>query len=83
MASYVTLNINIGHETQSLKMNQDEWNAVQSGTPLVKDSVGFYEGEKFRYTWCFNDPRFTDSSLVVLYDEAEGFAGSIQDGWLS
>ncbi len=81
--SNVTLNIKVGHEIQSLKMSHDEWRAVQSGEPLVRDSAGFYEGEEFKYTWRFNDPRCPTTSLVVLYDDAEGFSGSIEDGWLS
>ncbi len=81
--STVVLNIAIGNETQSVKMTRDEWNNVQSGQPLLKESVGFYEGDEFTYSWCFNDPRFLDSSLVVLYDEGVGFLGSIQDAWLS
>lgn len=83
MTSDVTLNIKIGYEIQSLKMTIDEWSAVQSGKPIVKEAVGYYEGEEFTYTWCFNDARFANSSLVVFYGDAEGFIGSVQDCWLS
>ena len=81
--SEVVLNIGIGNETQSLELTREEWNNVQVGQPLLKESLGFYEGTEFNYTWCFNDPRFPETSLVVLYDEGEGFLGDIQDAWLS
>jgi hypothetical protein len=79
----VVLNIGIGNETQSIELTRKEWSNVQVGQALLKNSLGFYEGEEINYIWCFNDPRFLDTSLVVLYDEGEGFIGSIQDAWFS
>lgn len=77
----VTLNIRIGYETQSINLDLEEWKGVQSGEFLVKEVDGLYEGEVFTYSWHFNDPNYLDSSLVVLYGDADGFLGSINDAW--
>jgi hypothetical protein len=77
--SEVLLSVRVGNDTQSVKLTEDEWCAAQSGGYLVKEGRGFYEGEVFTYEWHFNDPRFPGTNLVVLYADAEGFIGSIQD----
>ena len=83
MTSDVTLNIKIGYEIQSLRMTYEEWQAVQGGAFLVKSEEGVYEGQSFTYEWHFNDPHYSQSTLVVTYDEGEGFIGSISDAWLN
>ncbi len=82
MAS-ITLSVTVGNEIQSVKLTQDEWIAVQSGQHLFKEVEGLYEGEEFIYCWHFNDPRNAGSSLVVQYNGADGFIGSITDAWVS
>jgi hypothetical protein len=79
----ISLGIQIGYETQTISLTSTEWMAVKSGEYFVKNVQGFYEGEEFTYTWYFNDPRFIKDSLVVLYDDGEGFHGSIEDAFLT
>lgn len=80
--SEITLNIAVGNETQSISLTNGEWQAVQNGSPLIKSAEGIYEGQEFTYDWHFNDPQYPQSTLVVLYADAEGYVGSIHDIWL-
>lgn len=81
-SSEVTLNIAIGYEPQSINLTSGEWQAVQNGDTLIKCAEGIYEGEEFTYEWHFNDPKYPQSTLVVLYDDGEGYVGSIHDTWI-
>jgi hypothetical protein len=78
----INLGVQIGYETQTISLTSTEWLAVKGGVHFVKDAKGFYEGKEFTYTWYFNDSRFIKDSLVVTYDDGEGFHGSIEDAFL-
>ena len=80
--SEIKINVSVGNETQSVRLAASEWQAVQGGAFLVKSEEGVYEGQSFTYEWHFNDPHYSQSTLVVTYDEGEGFIGSISDAWL-
>ncbi len=80
--SKITLNISVGYEIQSLVLTKNQWKSINEGAFLVKTQKGVYEGEDFVYEWHFNDPQYPDSSLVVTYDDGDGFMGSISDAWL-
>ncbi len=77
------VNITVGHEPQSIRLTAYEWKEIQSGAFLIKSEEGFYEGQSYTYEWHFNDPKFPQSTLVVTYDDGEGFIGSINDAWLT
>lgn len=79
----ITINVTVGNEYQSVRLTANEWEAVQGGTFLVKSAEGVYEGQSFTYEWHFNDPKYGQSTLVVTYDEGEGFIGSISEAWLN
>jgi hypothetical protein len=79
----ITFNVLVGNEIQSVGLTASEWQAIQDGACLVKSEVGVYEGQSFTYEWHFNDPQYIPSTLVVTYDEGEGFIGSISDAWLT
>ena len=81
--SDITINVSVGNETQSVRLTTSEWQSVQGGDCLVKSEVGVYEGQSFTYEWYFNDPQYLPSTLVVTYDDGEGFIGSISDAWLN
>ena len=75
--SSIKLSVSVGNELQSIDVSTQEWQSIQAGEVLVKEVQGIYEGEVFTYTWHFNDPKFPDTSLVVMYGDGEGFIGSI------
>ena len=79
----ITISVSVGNESQSVRLTYIEWAAVQGGECLVKSEVGAYEGQSFTYEWHFNDPQYSPSTLVVTYDDGEGFIGSISDAWLN
>lgn len=79
----ITLTVPVGNETRSVTLTVDEWDSVKSGRYLLKSASEFYEGDEFVYKWYFNDPRFSETSLIVEYDDAEGFIGSINDALTS
>ncbi len=81
--SEVTVNITVGYEVQSVQLTANEWKAVQGGAFLVRSKEGFYEGQSYIYEWHFNDPQFPHSTLVVTYEDSDGYIGSISDAWLS
>lgn len=78
----IKINVTVGNEFQSISLTASEWQAVQGGAFLVKSVEGVYEGQSFTYEWHFNDPHSSQSTLVVTYDEGEGFIGSISDAWV-
>jgi hypothetical protein len=79
----ITISVSVGNESQSVRLTYIEWAAVQGGECLVKSEVGVYEGQSFTYEWHFNDSQYSPSTLVVTYDDGEGFIGSISDAWLN
>lgn len=63
----------------------EELTQVRMGK-IIKDKfpeLDTEDQESFTYEWHFNDPHFSQSTLVVTYDEGEGFIGSISDAWLN
>lgn len=81
--SLVTLSVSVGNELQSVQLFSHEWQAIQAGQFTTKEVECFYEGEKIAYSWHFNDPQYPESTLVVTYDDGEGYLGSIDDALIS
>ncbi len=81
--SLVTLSVSVGNELQSVQLLFQDWKAIQAGQFFTKEVDGFYEGEKIAYCWHFNDPQYAESTLVVTYDDGEGYLGSIDDAFIS
>ena len=42
----------------------------------------YYEGEEFSYEFHFNSSQHEGNSLVVTYDDADGFIGNIEDAFI-
>jgi hypothetical protein len=73
----IQISVEVGYDLRSVELTPDEWGEVQNGQHLVREVVDYYEGEKFTYVFAFNDRQ--GSSLVVTYDDADGFEGNIGD----
>jgi hypothetical protein len=73
----IRISVEIGYELRSVELTSQEWEDVQKGTRLNREVVDCYEGEAFRYVFAFNDRK--GSTLVVTYDDADGFIGDIGD----
>ena len=73
----IHVSVVVGYDLRTVELTHDEWAAVQNGQHLIREVVDYYEGEKFTYVFAFNDRQ--GSSLVVTYDNADGFIGDIGD----
>ena len=73
----VRLSVEVGYDLRSVDLTLDEWAQVQGGEKLVREVIDYYEGEAFTYVFAFNARN--KGSLVVTYDDADGFLGDIED----
>jgi hypothetical protein len=73
----IQVSVAVGYDLRSVELTSDEWAEVQNGQHLVREVVDYYEGEEFTYVFAFNERQ--ESSLVVTYDDADGFVGDIGD----
>ena len=73
----IRVSVEIGHDLRTVELTPQEWEAVQRGQRLVQEVEDYYEGEAFTYVFAFNERE--GSSLVVTYDDADGFIGDIED----
>ena len=76
----VCVSVAVGYDLRSVELTLDEWAAVQSGEKLVREVIDYYEGEEFTYVFAFNERK--EGSLVVTYDDADGFLGHIEDAMI-
>jgi hypothetical protein len=75
------VSIPIGDDLRTVNLTEKQWKAVQDGKPLVKSVKDHYEGQEFTYVFHFNmDP---ENSLMVTYDDADGYLGDIADAMVS
>jgi hypothetical protein len=75
----VTVSVEWGYELHSIEIGPRKWMRISNGEEVTIDSVGYYEGEEFSVSWCFNtDPQDT---LIVTYgdDGGMGFVGKIDE----
>ena len=75
----INVSVEIGYELRTVSLSEFEWRRVQSGHALSKQVVDYYEGEEFTYTFHFNSEFHPGKSLVVNYEDADGFIGCIED----
>lgn len=75
----IDISVVIGYELRTVSLSELEWERIQSGHFLSKEVVDYYEGEEFTYKFIFNSSQRNGSSLVVTYDDADGFIGNIED----
>ena len=75
----INISVEIGYEIRTVSLSELEWKKIQSGHPLSKEIVDHYEGEEFTYEFHFNSSQHEGNSLVVTYDDADGFIGNIDD----
>ena len=75
----INLSVEVGYELRTVSLSELEWKKVRSGHSLSKEIVDYYEGEEFTYEFHFNSSDYKGNSLVVTYDDADGFIGNIED----
>ena len=73
----IQVSVEIGSELRTVELTHQEWETVQRGQHLVREVEDYYEGEAFTYVFRFNERQ--GSTLVVTYDDADGFIGDIGD----
>ena len=78
----ISISVEIGYELRTVSLSETEWTRVQSGDVLLKEVVDYYEGEEFTYVFHFNTELHQGNSLVVTYEDADGFIGNIEDAIL-
>lgn len=78
----ISISVEIGYELRTVSLSETEWKRVQSGDVLLKEVVDYYEGEEFTYVFHFNTGLHQGNSLVVTYEDADGFIGNIEDAIL-
>ena len=78
----ISISVEIGYELRTVSLSETEWTRVQSGHALSKEVVDYYEGEEFTYVFHFNTELHQGNSLVVTYEDADGFIGNIEDAIL-
>ena len=75
------VSVTVGDDLRTVILTEKQWKAVQEGKRLVKRVKDQYEGEEFTYVFHFNmDPQ---NSLMVTYDDADGYLGGIEDAMVS
>jgi hypothetical protein len=76
-----SVSVTVGYDLRTVNLTEKQWKAVQDGKPLVKRVKDHYEGQAFTYVFHFNmDPA---NSLMVTYDDADGYLGDIADAMVS
>lgn len=75
----INVSVEIGYELRTVSLSELEWKKVRSGHSLSKEIVDYHEGEEFTYEFNFNSSQHKGNSLVVTYDDADGFIGNIED----
>ena len=75
----INVSVEVGCELRTVSLTELEWNSVQAGETLTKGIKDYYEGEEFIYKFHFNSSQREGNSLVVTYDDADGFIGNIED----
>ena len=73
----IRVSVEVGYDLRSIELTPEEWASVQTGQNLVREVIDYYEGEAFTYVFAFNTRN--EGSLVVSYDDADGFLGDIED----
>jgi hypothetical protein len=74
----VTVSVSWGNDMHDCPMSQRSWNRVKAGKPLKRVEPFYYEGTRYRASWCFNYSGF--GSLLVTYsDDAVGFDGDLSE----
>ena len=78
----VNVSVEIGYELRTVSLSELEWKKVRTGHSLSKEILDYYEGEEFTYEFHFNSSDYKGNSLVVTYDDADGFIGNIEDAFI-
>lgn len=78
----INVSVEVGYELRTVSLTELEWKSVQAGEPLTKEIEDYYEGEKFTYEFHFNSEYYKGNSLVVTYDDGDGFIGGIEDAYI-
>ena len=75
----INVSVEVNYELKTVSLTELEWKSVQAGETLTKGIKDYFEGEEFTYEFHFNSSQRKGNSLVVTYDDADGFIGNIED----
>ena len=78
----INVSVEVGDELRTVSLTELEWKRIQAGENLTKEIEDYYEGEEFSYEFHFNSSQHEGNSLVVTYDDADGFIGNIEDAFI-
>jgi hypothetical protein len=81
MSKLIKVSVEIGYELHTITLENEEWKRIKNGERFTKELESYYEGEAFTYIFDFNnkEPNNPNITLVVTYDDADGFIGNIED----
>lgn len=83
MSKLFQLSVPFGNDLHSLILTEEEMNKIQSGGVLTKRFRDSMEGESYIFKYQFNSKQHPEHSLVMYYDDAEGFIGDLSDAYIS
>ena len=83
MSKKFQLSIPFGNDFHSVILTEEEMEKIQSGGVLTKRFRDAMEGESYIFKYQFNSKKHPEHSLVMFYDDAEGFIGSLSDAYIS
>jgi len=83
MSKRFEVSVEFGTDFQSVILREDEWLKVKPGGVLTKRFRDFIEGESYIFKYQFNSKEYPEHTLVMHYDEGEGFMGDIEDAYVN
>ena len=83
MSKQFQLSVPFGNDLHSLILTENEMKKIQSGGVLTKRFRDSMEGESYIFKYQFNSKQHPEHSLVMYYDDAEGFIGDLSDAYIS
>ena len=83
MTKRFEVSVEFGTDLHSVILSEDEWMKVKSGGVLTKRFRDSAQGESYIFKYQFNSKQYPDHTLVMHYDEGEGFMGDIEDAYVN
>ncbi|MDC0989026.1 hypothetical protein OAR29_00645 [Rhodospirillales bacterium] len=82
MSKKFKLSVPFGTDIHSVILTEKELEKVQSGKVLTKRFRDSMEGESYIFLYQFNSKQH-EHSLVMYYDDAEGFIGDLSEAFIN
>lgn len=83
MSKQFKLSVPFGSDLHSIILTEEEMNKIQSGGVLTKRFRESVEEESYIFKYQFNSKQHPEHTLVMYYDDAEGFIGDLSDAYIS